>query len=136
MFSTGKAARVCLACVASVLWGLVHTRDEIPLWLRGPVMGAAPEQHQPDMHSEFQAPYLPRALTAVSGVALRYYFEIYQPDGIAAEDYRQVSSFDEGFSWLEQRLREDPRRLGRLFTHQTITPEQAALLAKYNLQRA
>ena len=70
--------------------------------------------------------------TGGQGVELReltmpeYYAEVYLPNGTNAEDSHRCSTFDEAFDWLERRLEEDPQRVGRFKTDESLTVEQAS----------
>jgi hypothetical protein len=64
-------ARVCLACAAPMLWGVVHTcYEEAPILTRsGQLVALPPQSHQPETHTEFEFSHVQASLTAVSGVS-------------------------------------------------------------------
>jgi hypothetical protein len=63
--------RVCLACAAPMLWGVVHTcYEEAPILMGSGQLVALPLQsHQPETHLEFEFSHIQASLTAVSGVS-------------------------------------------------------------------
>jgi hypothetical protein len=65
----------------------------------------------------------------------KYQVGSYLPGRIKAESYAASDTFDAAFQWIEDRLRENPMRTGRVFTYETITPEQAKRLRRYRLER-
>jgi hypothetical protein len=64
----------------------------------------------------------------------RYYVEIQLPLG-KVEVAEVCPSFDEAMHWLAGHLNGNPRRLGRMVTNETITPEQEAMLSRYRIER-
>jgi hypothetical protein len=64
----------------------------------------------------------------------RYYVETHLPDGQRAEAFHEGNSFDDAFGWMDERLRANPRLIGRFLDRRGhITPEQAAKLTKYDV---
>jgi hypothetical protein len=64
----------------------------------------------------------------------RYYVEMQLPPG-AIEASQVCPTFDEAMHWLVGRLNENPQRVGRMVTNETITPKQAAMLSRYRVER-
>jgi hypothetical protein len=64
----------------------------------------------------------------------RYYVETRLPPE-RVEASQVCPTFDAAMHWLVGRLNENPQRVGRMVTNETITPKQAAMLSRCRIAR-
>lgn len=65
---------------------------------------------------------------------IKYQAECHLPGTFKAEIWAAFETFDSCFQWLDERLRENPDRIGRLITHEIITADQMERITRLEVE--